>query len=800
MLLKKIHLLYLVNFLAAFLLFQIELIISKVFLPKFGGTYLIWGACVVFFQSVLLLGYLYSHVVVQKIGLFKYSYLHLVLIALPLLFFPGRPLPVIIANNHLPIVIDIFLQLFISIGAVFFVLSTISIITQSWLSFSDLPQHANPFILYGVSNAGSFLALISYPFIFELIYNLNQQLAIWRATYLIFLLFYFLAFYLIKVNGQAAVRVPIFNITSVFKQFGHAGTARQGIFWFLLSAAGSILFLSVTNIITYEITPCPLLWIMPLCIYLISFVLNFKEKPFCPGWIKNKINLHVGFGILLFFLTQMSMFPLLIEIAAYGVSLFILCMYCQYKLFTTRPKEKERLTSFYLIISFGGVIGSIGVTWLAPLIFVNTLEFLFGLFMVTLALVINEERPEIKLFQLRYIIYTALIPVLWYLVSPQYLFGIFMAIMVLVINEKKPEIESFQLRLIIYTALILVLWPLVFGHYNLFGIIMIAILFKYIFSELRTAKILNICSLCVFIIASFSLNNWMHDGKNVYSERNYYGIYRLNVSENMLVFLNGTTLHGQQYLDKKKANEPLAYFHHDTPVGKFLDSNLFQVKNMGVTGLGTGTLAAYGKEGQEIDFFELDRDVFEIANSFFSYLKDSHAKINYIFGDARITLAKMPENKYDLLILDAFSGDSLPVHLVTVEAIREYKKHLKREGVILANVSNRYLNLVPVLFNNAKAVNAYAAVNSNEKGKSRAYLSSIWVALTWDANSKDKLIQKLEWKEEGDNLRVKKIRPWTDIYSNIFSVLEVGGFITPMNRADYVEGTHDNPEKFFEAK
>ena len=719
---------YLVNFLAAFLLFQIELIVSKIFLPKFGGSYLVWGACIVFFQSVLLLGYFYSHVVVQKIGIFKYRYLHLLLIVLPLLFFPGRQLPAIIANNHLPIVIDIFLKLFISIGVVFFALSTISIITQSWLSFSDLPQHANPFILYGVSNAGSFLALISYPFIFELNLDLNQQLAIWRMAYLIFLLFYFLAFRLIKINhSQGAVGISEYTVG-----------VKQGVSWFLLSAAGAMIFLSVTNVITYEITPCPLLWIIPLCVYLLSFMLTFKEKPFFPGWIKDKINLHVGFGILIFFLTQMRIFPRLIEIAAYGAALFIFCMYCQYELFTNRPKEKAGLTSFYLIISLGAVVGSMFVIWIAPLIFVNTVEFLFGLFVLTLAPVINEKKAEIKLLESRFIV---------------------------------------------YLTLVLILWPLVYDGYNFFGLAIIILLFTFIFSELRTARMLNFCSLCVFIIALFSLNNWIQEEEvnNLYSGRNYYGIYRVDHVDNMLVLSSGTTLHGQQYLDKKKANEPLSYYHRDTPVGKFLDSNLFPVKNMGVIGLGAGTLAAYGKEGGKIDFFELDRDVFEIANHFFSYLKHSPAKINYIFGDARISLTKAPENKYDLLIIDAFSGDSVPVHLLTVEAIREYKRHIKQEGVILVHTSSRYLDLARVLFNNARDVNAYAVFNSNKNLKRHpAYLASDWVALTWNAGSKDSLIHKLQWKEEGSGLKVKKMRPWTDAYSDMLLVLKFGAFINPV--------------------
>lgn len=730
--LEKIHLFYLINFLAAFLLFQIELIISKIFLPKFGGNYLIWGACVVFFQSILLLGYLSSHIIVQKAWLFKYKYLHLVFIALPLLFFPGRPLPEIIAGNHLPIVIDIFLQLFISIGVVFFALSTVSIMTQSWLYSSGLPEHSNPFVLYGVSNLGSFSALLSYPFVFELAFDINQQLVIWRSGYLLFLLFYLAAFSMIKVNrAQGLSGVPIFKADLFFKQFKFTDTTRQGICWFLLSAGGAIVSLSVSNIITYEITPCPLLWIIPLCIYLLSFVFNFKKQPFFPEKIKTKINLYIGFTILLFFFTQIRLFPILILIIAYCVSLFILCMYCQRELFATKPEGNGRLTVFYLVIALGGVAGSILVTWVAPLIFINILEFIVGLFVISLAIAIREN---------------------------------------------KPKIDFLHLRFIIYAALIFILWPRVFKQYNFFGIIGIAVLVKWIFSELKTAKMLGLCLVGVFVIAVFP-GNWAFGGRNIYSHRNYYGICRMNVQNNMLVLSSGSTLHGQQYINKNMEKEPLSYYHHNTPIGKLLDSNIFQVKNIGIVGLGAGTLAAYGKEGQKIDFFELDPDIFDIANLFFTYLKNSQAKINYIFGDARISLKKIREENYDLLIIDAFSGDSVPVHLLTVEAIKEYGKRMKPGGVIMFHVSNRYFNLAPVLFNNAKIVNAYSVFDSNEDGKNFSHLASVWVALTWDARSKDSLVQKLHWKQEGDKFKVKKGRPWTDSYSNVLLAVNIKGFI-----------------------
>jgi spermidine synthase len=208
-----------------------------------------------------------------------------------------------------------------------------------------------------------------------------------------------------------------------------------------------------------------------------------------------------------------------------------------------------------------------------------------------------------------------------------------------------------------------------------------------------------------------------------------------------------------------------------------MDSNIFNFNRIGIVGLGVGTLAIYGKTGQVIDFFELDPDVFYIANKYFTYLKKNPAKINYIFGDARVSLSKLPENRYNLLIIDAFSGDSVPIHLLTTEAISGYRNHLTKDGVVLFHVSNRYLNLVPVLFSNAKALSAYASVKANSGSPKRELCASVWVALTWSADSLKSLTSKLKWDKKYSRQPVKYHRPWTDLYSNILSVFKMRRFL-----------------------
>ncbi|MBF0490063.1 MAG: fused MFS/spermidine synthase [Candidatus Omnitrophica bacterium] len=361
-----------ITFLSAFLLFQIELIMAKLLLPTYGGSYLVWGACVVFFQGILLAGYLFAHQWITKKSIAGYLKIHFFLILLPFLFFPGRMIQIPHGENSLPLVIDIFIKLFLSIGPVFFTLSTISLVTQSWLSASKLKQNHNPYALYAVSNLGSFAGLLSYPFLFELFLTNHQQLNIWRLIYVILAVLNLIAFKMIPVQKMESLqedRVPL--KTSLALQ------------WLCLSAAGVVLFLSVTNIMTYEIAPVPLLWIIPLSIYLLSFVLNFKNKPFMPGWISKFIFLITSFGVVYYFTSKMLTIPAILSAIAFNGILFVLCMYAQGELIRNKPRQ-HNLTLFYVMISLGGFIGGILTSWVIPVISSNLVEFLVGLLLLAL--------------------------------------------------------------------------------------------------------------------------------------------------------------------------------------------------------------------------------------------------------------------------------------------------------------------------------------------------------------------------------------------------------------------------------
>ncbi|PIQ89163.1 MAG: hypothetical protein COV72_04560 [Candidatus Omnitrophica bacterium CG11_big_fil_rev_8_21_14_0_20_42_13] len=712
-----------VIFFAAFLLFQIELIISKVLLFNFGGAYTVWGAALVFFQATLLLGYAYSHFVLTKIGIRRYRYIHFTILFLALLFFPGRGLPQMVLIQKIPMVVNIFLQLARCIGPVFFLLSTTSVIFQAWFSMSGLPERKNPYVLYAVSNLGSFAGLLTYPFFFELFFGLSRQLNMWRIIYFFLLLLHVAVFMLVKPDKNGAadkeLSAPIAN-----KEKWH---------WFLLSIAGVVMFLSVTNIITYEITPMPLLWIMPLCIYLFSFVLSFKKKPWNPPWLKEKFYIIIAYSILLFFIVQQRVIPVAIEIILQLVLLFFLCMFCQTELNSTKPKDSRNLSMFYLMVSSGGFVGGLLVSWVMPLITAYMLDYLVGIFIISLAMAIA--------------------------------------------NQKIFDMDRYRLRLIIYSTIFMLLWPMVFDRYNFIGIVVILIVLKMVYSELK-AKPLAVCLnigaiLCLFSLLSFI---WAPD-VYIYAKRNYYGVYKVYERRGKRMLLNGTTLHGGQYIGAEKRKEPLTYYHHDTPVGEILLSELFEFNDIGLVGLGSGALAAYGSPKRAIDFFELDRDVFYIAKNYFTYLNDSESEINYIFGDARITMRDIPDNKYDLLIIDAFSGDSIPVHLLTVEAIKEYLRCLKDNGLILFHTSNRYMQLEPVLFSNAKELNIYACYKFKDKSDNEDAFASSWIAITSEPDNFQKLISKLGWShkpEPGSRASV----PWTDEYHDLVLVFEIKNLLS----------------------
>lgn len=714
---KKISFLNLLVFLSAFLLFQIELIVAKILLPHYGGSYMVWGACIVFFQAVLFAGYLCSHIFLSRMGMLRYRMIHLVFLLIPLLFFPGRDLVVGNAQMDILLAIDVFRQLTFTIGPVFFVLSTMSLVMQVWLVESDLSQKHNPYALYAWSNLGSFAALLTYPFVFEFFFDVSSQLVIWRLSYLALIVLNILALWLIPVG-----KVPIAQAEQ------HVDLNKsQMLRWFFLSAGGVIVFLAVTNIMTMAIAPLPLLWIIPLGIYLLAFVLNFKQTPWCPRWISQSIHLTIGGSVIFYLLLERRIFPVAFEMLGFIGLLFILCMYCQNQLAQSRPFGSKNLTVFYLLLSFGGFVGGLVATWIVPLISTSILEYVLGLTIIALTVV----------------------PCL---------------------GQQKKESTWVSLAAMAILIVSLFMWPLAFKENSGVGLGLIIVLTMILFNRLNATKNAFALTLILILMLMSSLEVIWRPKVYLYQKRNYYGICRVFDYGGVRSFMHGTTLHGMQLLDKQSQQQPTSYFGEHSPVGQLLAEDSVAAKRIAIVGLGAGTLAAYGRVGQSIDFYELDEDVYKIANQFFSFTQESLADIAYFLGDARLTLEHNQQVRYDIIIVDAFSGDSIPAHLLTSEMMAKYQSRLSENGMILFHVTNRYLEAGLIVGRSAQALNAHFCFKSTQQVNSYELVSD-WVAVTWSDRRFEELLSRFQWNRN-DPAEAKRIRLWTDQYSNILTVVK----------------------------
>ncbi len=708
-----IWLLNTITFLSAFLLFQIELIIAKIFLPNYGGSYLVWGACVVFFQAALLLGYLFAQYFIDRWGMERYRKAHLALVFLPFLFFPGRDLIVRYSGEQLPLVADVFLRLMTTVGPVFFVLSTMSVTWQVWLSRSALPQRQNPYALYSVSNLGSFAALFTYPFVFEYFLPLNDQVLLWRVAYFIFTALNLAAFFLVKVKDEDPK-----------KEKAEPVTRNEVLRWLTLGAAGVVLFLSVTNIITYEVTPVPLLWIIPLGIYLLAFVLNFKKKAWCPVWITKNIGFIVGLSVSLFFVVQQAIFPPIISILLLCFVLFLLCMYCQNQLIVHKPKSSRSLAFFYVVISLGSFLGGFLTSWIIPLVSLNTVEYLVGLLLIA----------AVRVF-----------------------------------DKKEKKLSVWPVAAGVGWIMLLAFWPKMFPQYSLIGMAVLLTAVWFIASALVQLRWGFFIALAVITLASAQLEVVYKRHGYIHKHRNYYGIYEIYDGTQLRTFIHGTTLHGVQLREGPLKPVPIGYYSPASAVGEIMIENQETFRHVGLIGLGAGSLAGYGNPRQSYDFYELDPDVYQMARKYFTYIDGSPSRNRYIFGDARLSLEKA-QDLYDAIIVDAFGGDSIPVHLVTRDVIEKYRARLNENGMIIFHATNRYLGIEPILAKVGQALGAYVCYKDTPDGGLN--LRSIWVVMTWDAKRFEHLMRDKGWKMF-DRARFENYPVWTDQYSSILPIFKI---------------------------
>jgi hypothetical protein len=684
-------------FLSAFLLFQIQPIIAKILLPWFGGTPAVWSTAMLFFQIALTGGYAYANWLIKNIKAKNQTTIHLVLmgISVCLILYLGMawPSPITPAVSWKPANInhpvpDIFLLLAISVGLPFFVLSTNSPLMQAW--FSRKNPGRSPYWLYALSNIGSLLGLILYPIVIEPLLTLKWQGWIWTGGYLLFVI---VAGYnaVLALRGSSA---PVAAEKNLLENDRPGSTKGIQVLWILLSASASLLVLAVTSQITQEVAVIPFLWVLPLTIYLFSFVLAFSSQ----RWYQRGIfTFFLLFGTCAWFLVLLNPSTnFILQIVIYSFLLFAAVMICHGELYSLRP-EASLLTRFYLMTSIGGAMGGLFVNLVAPSIFRGYWELYFGFAFVWILLaIVSYKRTGSRL-------------------------------------------------------------------------------------GLRADVLVGAMAMAVSIFVGFYVFN-LSKG-DLFVQRNFYGVVRvgrLELGESQqgaYTLVHGSTIHGLQLLNADRRDTPTSYYGKNSGVGLAVLTNPHYGAGMrvGVLGLGVGTLAAYGQPGDQYRFYEINPVIVDLAygqGGFFSFLKDSRASIEVVAGDARISLEKELEaglrNDFDILVLDTFSSDSIPVHLVTREAFAIYLQHLAPDGLIAAHITNKRLDLRPIFWQLAQYYNLDIAILQDPAGEDNpATYPSTWVLLSRDA----RLLEVPGLVDRMDTYHTN-IPLWTDDYSNLIQLLK----------------------------
>ncbi|HEV8060862.1 MAG TPA: fused MFS/spermidine synthase, partial [Gemmataceae bacterium] len=673
-------------FSSAFLLFLIQPLFAKLVLPLLGGSPGVWNTCMVFFQSALLAGYAYAHFVSRR-----FSVTWQILLQAIILVAAFALLPIQLGNGSPPTsttpIFWLLKTLAVAVGVPFVVLATTAPLLQRW--YARIATHRDPYLLYSASNAGSLLALLAYPVAIEPVWTLGNQSAGWRWG---FALYGLCVVVCAMALWQQATRSA--DTDSVQRRSAEPAPAwRRRLFWLLLAFVPSSLLLSVTTYLTTDLAAIPLLWIIPLALYLLTFIIAFARRGgaqpfFLARWLP--LVLLVVACTLITEATEPITLLLVVHLGAF----FFISLFCHARLAADRPSAAH-LTEFYLWMSGGGVLGGIFNALLAPVIFSGLVEY--PLILIVAALLrqgLDETDPAEKDIsptspfmkhvddmvgkRLGKVVEEAAAAL-----SVAVLLGGLAIALRMGLRWRYPdEPEPLQLR----NALVCL--PVVLAYF------------------LAPRPVRYALGLAAVLLVG-ALSPGIH-GRLLDRERSFFGIHRVMIDPtgHFRQLVHGNTIHGRQSLDPAQRREPLSYYHRMGPIGQvFTYGNEAGIlKNVGIVGLGAGSLAAYGQAGQTITYYEIDPVVKRIAmdDSLFTFMTDSKAKMNVVLGDARLTLAGAPDGSFDLLVLDAFTSDAIPIHLMTREAMQIYKRKLAPEGILAINISNRYLDLEPVVARLAK--------------------------------------------------------------------------------------------------
>jgi len=714
--------------LSAFLLFSVQPLFSKMILPLLGGSPGVWNTAMVFFQAMLLGGYAYAHLTTKFLSVRAQAMVHIILLAVCTIVLPVA-IPEAWSNppateNPIPWMLG---MMAVAIGGPFFVLAGTAPMLQRWFSTTDHPDAQNPYFLYAASNAGSMVALLGYPIVIEPLLGLQQQSQFWMYGYLLLIALIAAAGFMARKPAATMAYDPHLPANSTVP------TTRMRLLWLMLSFIPSSLMLGVTSYITTDVASAPLLWVLPLALYLLTFIIVFARR--CTLTVPTAFKWQSFVMVLVALMFIRDPFTIkAISVGLHLVAFFLCALTCHLALAHRRPTP-QYLTEFYLIMSLGGVLGGIFNSLIAPFLFVIPLEYSLILCLSVAAPFITRDIP--------------------------------FSIKSMLIGKK-----------IIFVAVVAALGALVNQRDASLAVIVMVVV-GYALITLRK----NPPSFVVALLAVIAIDpgfSWGGLPYTLHIERNFFGVIRVANSEEggMRQFLHGTTLHGTQALVEQYRLSPISYYAASSPGGQVFGMLSMlrgqEPQKVAIVGLGLGSTACFAQPGRDFDFYEIDPAVKRLAENktLFTYLSDCGSPYNVIIGDGRLRIADAPDHSYDMIFLDAFSSDSIPVHLLTREAFQLYFQKLKPEGLIVVHISNRFLDLMPLV--NALAQDAGAQVRFNSNPQSFMAPPDIYIqpsifGIMTKGSEMTKVIDEkfVQWR----TYKGPEIKPWTDDYANIFYLM-----------------------------
>ena len=713
-------------FTSAALLFWVQPLIAKMLLPLLGGVPSVWNTCMVFFQTLLLAGYAYALLISQNLSLRNQAIVHAILLlgaALVLPFALSNHVLSSLPTQESPI-IWLLTTLFVTVGPPFLLLSATAPLLQQWFSHTNHKSARDPYFLYAISNAGSMLALLAFPFVLEPEFAVRVQSVIWMAGY---------AGMVVLIIACAVIltrrRVTTTQSEYVVDEVIEPVSAAKRLEWTLLAFVPSSLMVGVTTYIATDIASVPLIWIIPLSLYLSTFILAFGKKQIIKPSLAS-ILFPAALLLLGTFIILNPTISVWATIALHLLVFFLAALVCHQRLAQRRP-HVSKLPEYYLWLAVGGVLGGAFNALLAPLVFPTPIEYPIAIVLACLMRpVTNQEKATGMWFRI-------IFPLFIFVVT----FNLSLVVPRLGLSGRPGNVLMLLVPLALCFALSLQR-PIVFG------LALAAFLF---------ATTLNVNVRTQILV----------------TERNFFGVWRIttNPNEGLRLLYHGSTVHGMQLTDDSRKCEATSYYHKDGPAGQVLAVYTSKSTNkpVAITGLGAGTMGTYSAPSQQWDFYDIDPAIVRIASDpqLFTFLRNcTKGSYRVILGDARLKLREAPQGYYGLIVMDAFSSDSVPAHLLTTQALELYLAKLAPDGLLAFHISNRYLNLEPLLAGLSRRAGLSAFIGRDAERSVMGRYPSLWVVMARSDAALGTIPSDSRWaKLQGDIV-------WTDDFSNILSLLE----------------------------